>query len=228
MRRDRGAERSVARAYDQHVGTLLRELDGVHDKTAYAYARLASSGSTLRVCVMAVEYIARVGELIERAAEPQHLLGRSLIERAPRAVTELGLERALRQRMIAITAERAIDEMLMRLARRSRDPHPGIEMIVSRATETVVGPRIHLGHERARGVAHGRVGEMLEAHDAVHQRAGEHILDAEFAVEAALRIGPVGVLQPARMGPRFDSLDALGREPMRGTQMQHGVGGRMS
>ena len=101
-------------------------------------------------------------------------------------------------------------------------------MISSRATKTVVGLCIHLGHHGACGlIAHGRVGKMLEADDAVHQRAGEHILDAEFAIEAALRIGPVGVLQPAWMRPRLDALDALRRERMRGTQMQHGVGGRM-
>src|SRR6185369_16447132 len=57
------------------------------------------------------KHIAHIGELIERAAEPQHLLGRSLIERAPRAITELGLERALRQRMIAITAKGTVHEM---------------------------------------------------------------------------------------------------------------------
>src|SRR6266700_1043158 len=115
------------------------------------------------------KHIARVGELIERAAEPQHLLGRSLIERASRTVAELGLERAFRQWMIAITAERTVDEMLVRLARRGRDPHAGIEMIVSRAPQTAVRLRIHLGGQRARRVvAHGRVGEMLEADDAVH------------------------------------------------------------
>src|SRR4029077_16826397 len=79
------------------------------------------------------EHIAHIGELIKRAAEPQHPLGRSLIERAPRTVTELGLERALRQRMVAITAERTVDEMLIRLPRRRRGPHPGLEMIICRA-----------------------------------------------------------------------------------------------
>src|SRR6202008_4164808 len=131
------------------------------------------------------------------------------------AVTELGLERALRQRMIAIAAERTLDEMLVHLTRRGRDPHAGIEMILTRATETVVGLRIHFRHQRASTIiAHGRVGEMFEAHDAVHQRAREHILDAELAIEPALRIGPVGVLQPARMRARLNALDALGCERM--------------
>src|SRR4051794_24526866 len=97
------------------------------------------------------EHIAHVGELIERAAEPQHLLGRSLVERTPGAVTELGLERALWQRMVTIAAERTIDEMLVRLTRRSRDPQTGIEMIVSRAPQAVIGLRIHFGRERPRG-----------------------------------------------------------------------------
>src|SRR5690242_229052 len=81
------------------------------------------------------EHIAHVGNLIKRAAEPQHFLGRTLVQRASRTVAELGLDRALRQRMVAITAERTIYEMLVRLARRGRDPHACVEVILGRATE---------------------------------------------------------------------------------------------
>src|SRR5262245_22020263 len=68
---------------------------------------------------------------------------------------------------------------------------------------------------------------MLKAHDAMHQRARQHVLDAELAVETALWIGAVGVRKPAGMRPGFDLRDAVGRERMRLAQMQHGVGGRM-
>ena len=43
--------------------------------------------------------------------------------------------------------------------------------------------------------------EMLEPDPAVHQRAGEAVLHAELGIECALRVGPVGVGEAARVGP---------------------------
>src|SRR5262245_12558811 len=174
------------------------------------------------------QHVARISKLVERGAEPQHRLGRLRIKRAARTVTELGFERARRQRMITVAAESRLDEVLECFAGCRCDPHPRIEMIASRAPEIGVRLRIHFGSEGARGVlAHRLVGEVLEAHDAVHQRAPKHVLDAKLAVETAPRIGPVGVRKPARMRPRFNLRDAVGRKRMRLAQMQHGVRGRM-
>src|SRR5215831_18335618 len=78
------------------------------------------------------KHIAHIGKLVERGAEPQHRLGCLRIERAARAVAELGLERTLGQRMIMVAAKRRLDDVLERLASGGRDPHPRIEVIVGR------------------------------------------------------------------------------------------------
>ena len=51
--------------------------------------------------------------------------------------------------------------------------------------------------------------EMPDHHLAVGKRARQAVLHAELGIEGALRVGPVGMFEPALVGPRIDALDLL-------------------
>ena len=87
---------------------------------------------------------------------------------------------------------------------------------------------MHLCHHSARGrIAYCGIGKILQPQETVHQRARQHILDAELAVEAALGIGPIGMREPPRMRPRLD-FDDVGRvQAVSLAQVEHRIGGGM-
>ncbi len=53
--------------------------------------------------------------------------------------------------------------------------------------------------------------EILESDLALQGRAGEAVLHAELGVEAGFRVGPVSVREAARVRPRVDADDLVGK-----------------
>ena len=139
--------------------------------------------------------------LVEAEQQVLQMRHRCRRQRAGGAIGEFVGERLLRQRVVRTAAERGADAVRNHRPVVEGDPHLGAERLGG-VVVLGVGRGVDALHQRAgRRVMEGRALEILE-HDAAGQGgARQAILHAELGVEAALRVGPVGVREAARMRP---------------------------
>src|SRR5207247_54445 len=110
------------------------------------------------------------------------------------------------QGIVWAAAQRAADPLGDGPAVVECDPHLGAEMLAAGRPHLRVRRGVYAPHQRARlRLAECLALEILEQYAAGQERARQAVLHAELGVEPALRIGPVGVGEPARMGPGIDA-----------------------
>ena len=108
---------------------------------------------------------------------------------------------------------------------------PSLSVITARACASPmrrIDRRRHPIAERDhRGLTDPLVGELLDARRARGDRDGGGEVDAELAFETGLRRSLAGQFEHERMHGQVDAIDRVGREMVRGPQLQTGVDDRM-